>query len=1384
MADQSIMLNNYSDDSQIKQFMTNVLAPKVFDQIPLNVLNSGMFSLTSEYISQITEQLGFTSSFYFNESFITKAVLPDSIYSEAAIFNIGYSFATPTSANFLLELRIDDLMDHATLNVDTGLREFILDKNTKFNLPEGYMYSLDYDILIQFKDRSTASIDAPIPSWNVQYINTDEANVCATNKNTYITYRVTDKWLCLLIQANEYERTVYNVPNNMTNGVPNEDTVLVCDNHIAGFDVSYIDAYGKEYQLPRDHILAIHDSVKDNDPYVHYIMDNPQTIRFMWQLNGNRYFVPGSNSSYKITVYTCHGKAANAPNYKNEQQPNVITTSERYTNNANVMKAVFVLGSCMGGADIGSVETVRRETIEAYNTANVLSTDHDIDEWFKTFYFKNILYPYFFKRRDDPWGRIWSGFMALTDNDDYVFRTNTLHGRISYNVLYDNNDNTVSNNEIIIPPGWVWVYDPEGSIENRWTVVPYTTPGTTKIEKANTLASVSSSNRFVFSNPFGIRIQKQPFAIGYFNPWVNEYVTATRVNRPAIVSGDNLNADNTDLMYHATPIITNIKRTYKDDYYRVLSDILPTIYAKQNPLTKVTESLVTYMQSNALEPDFPNSIWKYFRKPLDMYAESIPILQLTTEVDGYIPFDPEKTYICVKKKTNSNGYDSDENVYQFDSSAGVWIEDNTGISPKVTMIDIASNGMVMYGSDAIWGNNAEHYAVRYTDQNDVTLDPTPDTLTPPCPIKFARVATQNYYEMRLSEDAAVNDVKEIRVTLNTGMSTTSLKMYGESNLNRIGRSYAPIVAITIVYGDEDNLKEYNVNITNAANIFTPHDFTESTSQAYYVIDIANVGPNGIILYADMKPTPDSTSVNYYRIPFSSIPENTPIFYVHSDQLPLDQNNMRVLIQTIVNGTETGRAEMQPVKQNEDGSYQFEARMYPLTELIDIDNRVTIASKNNGGGNWKSMSGNSVYLDALNPQLRISILIKSNDPNRATEVDDPEFTGYMLVDEYLLDNVELVQELKEMRSVTVFEDSSTPTEEQAALYDKYIELNQIGTGSYVTANMVYLTQYAYKRMNGDRTDPESICINAAQTVYRMFYLYTYGYPESGVKGYVDLILKDGEELPEWFTEMLTKLNLLATTMPDKYSTLPWEDIYTLFTNYANDLHEAFKSINMFGHVEIQLMPFVQYNLMNSDRFENFVSAFTQVHKAIEPVIFKRLEGNNYLDCKLIATYGLPHSYCPDDKVNLPSTDPNAFWPDLNIQIEFDVKLYNQSLEKNTINELRSIVQSYFNRITSVHTPVDAISMDNNIYISHVIQQMEAHDNVAWMKFKGWYTDEKTATNGNYMDANTQAIVQKWKSFEDMQKDLVGNHHVGESELQRYVPEMFVMDPNNIVINIIK
>ena len=430
------ILNNYSDDSQIKRYIIEKLAPQVFHNIPLNVLNTGEFSLINEYISQATEQMAFTSSFYLNESFITKSILPDSIYAEAAIFGIGYAFATPSCTNLLLELKLDDIYKNAKENVN-GFMEFILDKNTKFNLSNGNVYSLDYDISIQFKDVKSSRVTAPIPAWDVKYINTDEMNSIAVNKTIYIPYRVTDQWLCLFVNVSEFERQTYTIPCNMANGIANEDRVITCRDHICGFDIKYVKSDGSYQYIPHDHILPMHSVVEDSDPYVHYIMDNQQSVRFMFQLQGNNFFKPELNSSYEITMYTCHGKAANFTKYDETDQPKVLTSGRRYSNNGNVLKAAFVIGASLGGTNIGTAESVRRKTIEAYNTANVLSTDHDIDEWLKTFYFENVLYPFFFKRRDDPWGRIWSGYLALKDSDDYVFRTNTLHAQISYDQLYN-----------------------------------------------------------------------------------------------------------------------------------------------------------------------------------------------------------------------------------------------------------------------------------------------------------------------------------------------------------------------------------------------------------------------------------------------------------------------------------------------------------------------------------------------------------------------------------------------------------------------------------------------------------------------------------------------------------------------------------------------------------------------------------------------------------------------------------------------------------------------------------------------------------------------------------------------------------------------------------
>ena len=1439
----NIVLNNYSDDSRIKEYIQQNLMTRVFHNIPLNVLNTGAFSIISEYISQVTEQMAFTSSFYFNESFITKAVLPDSIYAEAAIFNIGYAFATPSCTNILLELRINDLIKNATYNADTGFYEFTLDRDTMFNLPNGNVYSLDYDILFQFTDEVTATGDR---GWSVQYVNY-EPNMCAVNKNRYIVYRVTDNWLCLFINASEYKRTKYLVVNSNAQRIPNEDYLIQIDGHICGFDVTYIDPKGNRKPLSRDHILSIHDDVKDLEPYVHYIMDNPQTIRLMFQLAGTHFFIPAINSQFEIIVYTSHGIAANfteAPNV----QPSVITATSKYPNNANVSKAAFIISGSLGGTDIGNTETIRRETIEAYNTANVISTDHDIDEWFKTFYFKNILYPYFYKRRDDPWGRIWSGFLALKDDNNHVYRTNTLHAKIPYHTLYHNSDNTITDNELVIPPGWVWIY----SGENNWTVNPYVPSGSDVIETANTLTSIPE--KFVFANPFGVKIQKEPFAIAYFNPWVDIVTAPARLPSSDMISWKDLQENDVARTYHATPIDMEIIRTYKDNFYRFRT------YIDVSQLTTVDgKGWVSRLMNGVAPPQISDQMWFYFHKPLDLYGSEIPMLpHLTSE--GILPFDPEKTFLCVRERN----FRSDGTI----TLADIWIQDETNVN-EIKKIDIGiTNVSYLFGTDALWGNEGMCEPVMVTGNTAIQCyNLGNDDLFEL--FSFTRSGTSDYYVLKLKQDLVLpnpddeNAVQSIRIT-NINISAenvkkTSRRKFGvDGTIWNVGNPYRDAtlnihVEYVFLYTNENGdvidsshkgHKDYACTIRNAVYTCLPYGMNEPDVENGYSVfqyPLEDAGQDEvyggtILAYATMKASSTSGSIDYYRLPFNLLTANVAMFYLKSDAFPLEENQMRVLLRTYMNGRETGRVEMLPVSRESDGAYLFQADMYPLTEMLDVDNIIRIASLEYGGGNWISTNKNTyVTLHAISPEIRLSILFKThNSLDRPSDIEiGDQYTGYIINDEYELRDISLVQELKEMRSVVHFDYGALPTTLQINLYDKCMRFfDYATTGSiYDLYDLAYHTMLEKIKLTSDQqTIFAGTCTtvkDALHTLYDELYaLQNIAFSEeaitqltTGVQHFNDAFdLLISESYEQYFTYDDEGLQVIYTSSNEEHvfyldeqhyeplvyqetyddmlfvvkehlqldrfyrfneehelqevnGIVIWEDMYDLFHGYKEFMNSFFQETNVNGGVEIQLMPFVEYSLLKSDKFKDFVKTFTQVHKAIEPVIFKRLEGNNYLDCKLIATYGLPHTYCSDQQYY--SGNESLFWPDLNVQVSFNVKLYNRALATNTKNELREIVRDYFNRLTTVHTPRQLVTMNNNIYISHVIQRMEEHDNVAYMKFNGWYTNEKNIANGNYMGPEHQSIVSRWRKLEDMPTD----------ELERYVPEMFVLDDENIEINII-
>lgn len=109
-----VYVRNYTSNHDVKEFMQNILIPKAFPNIPVNKLNLGFPGITAEMISQAVEDAYATASLMLHESFITRAILPESIYSDASLFNLGYTFATPSRCKFALQLWLPDIIKFST----------------------------------------------------------------------------------------------------------------------------------------------------------------------------------------------------------------------------------------------------------------------------------------------------------------------------------------------------------------------------------------------------------------------------------------------------------------------------------------------------------------------------------------------------------------------------------------------------------------------------------------------------------------------------------------------------------------------------------------------------------------------------------------------------------------------------------------------------------------------------------------------------------------------------------------------------------------------------------------------------------------------------------------------------------------------------------------------------------------------------------------------------------------------------------------------------------------------------------------------------------------------------------------------------------------------
>ncbi|MDE7347048.1 MAG: hypothetical protein K2N48_09980, partial [Muribaculaceae bacterium] len=347
----------------------------------------------------------------------------------------------------------------------------------------------------------------------------------------------------------------------------NRDITIRWSNQIAGIDITYITPQGERIPMKKKPQYT----QPDSDPFVWYRYDGDNAMTLMFSSN-KAYFIPAFNSKIETVVYTCRGKAANFDTYDRKAGVPVERVGDRFDYNSNTRMVGLCYSGAVGGADRGNIEELRRDIIMAYNTANVLSTDHDLRLWFEKYARVYNTRAEFFKRRDDPSGTLFSQFVAIVDDANYVYPTNTLTIDVKESECdYVNRDAEDQSQEFIIKPGHLWEYaDEDGKVVRDRVRMVQGTDGPAHISD-DALPTISTERPFMFVNPFYIKINRDPMISATYNNLIND----TSWPEDVMIQ--------TDVFYQFQLATLSIERTLTDkqqDTYKIQVICVPVVQDK------------------------------------------------------------------------------------------------------------------------------------------------------------------------------------------------------------------------------------------------------------------------------------------------------------------------------------------------------------------------------------------------------------------------------------------------------------------------------------------------------------------------------------------------------------------------------------------------------------------------------------------------------------------------------------------------------------------------------------------------------------------------------------------------------------------------------------
>jgi hypothetical protein len=211
-------------------------------------LRTGLFGYVTEAMANTIRDNALEKTFLYNEGFLNTAVIPNSIYNYAKMFNVEVPTARPSRATVNIIIPYSDFIQYRTSYAagEYGLTDpetniLILDRNGGIVVGE-YRFNIEKSIKVYEKENGTVGAEyiltEPIESDFAAGDVYSGSNYYALHKNISVTIE-NNNIILHNVRMYQFERNVKEIQITTNNVIENKVQKIEFNNYFAGVDLQY-----------------------------------------------------------------------------------------------------------------------------------------------------------------------------------------------------------------------------------------------------------------------------------------------------------------------------------------------------------------------------------------------------------------------------------------------------------------------------------------------------------------------------------------------------------------------------------------------------------------------------------------------------------------------------------------------------------------------------------------------------------------------------------------------------------------------------------------------------------------------------------------------------------------------------------------------------------------------------------------------------------------------------------------------------------------------------------------------------------------------------------------------------------------------------------------